>query len=262
MRVLTAAVVCLGLALNASAEVSVQVYRCDGTTALSLKDPNIPDIFSDIMVGTHLVLVVSSDAPVLGEDWWWGALLTTLDDWDRGKLIGRGFNPATQNYESSCLEAAGWSSFVTPVESPDLDRIGFNLSADSGPVAGDWFVLDYRAEKVGSCDARLFEYTVVGNEPVKGDPRDDDAAKPLVETIVETLTLTQVPSCDLNSDHIVNFRDFALLTSHWRQVAGPDPAAPALPDLDADGLIGPSDISQFTDFWLERTDCSEIVAEP
>lgn len=264
MRVLAAAVVCLGLALNASAGVSVHVYRCDGTTPLSLKDPNTPDVFSDIMVGTRLVLVVSSDAPVLGEDWWWGVLLTTLDDSDRGRLIGRGLTLTERNpkYQGSCLKAAGQAPFVGAVEDTRLNRIGFELIADSGPVAGDWFVLDYQAEKAGSCDVRLFECAVVGNEPIIGEPTGDDEVKPVVETLVETLSFTQVPSCDLNKDHIVNLRDFALLASCWRQKADPDPAAPALPDLDADGLIGPLDIAQFSDFWLEQTDCGGTADQP
>jgi hypothetical protein len=250
MRVFGAMVISLGLTLGASAEVFVNVYRCDGTTPLPLKDPNTPGVYSDIMVGTRLVFVVSSDAPVPAGYWWWGDLMITAEDWERGKLAGRGLDPSglSGNYEGSCLEAAGEDSSVMLVQSSDPCNVGLDLCAEYRAIAGDWFVVDYYAKEVGSCDVKLFENAVV------------DLVK-VVETLSETLTFTHVPSCDFNSDHIVNFRDFASLARHWRQMAGADPTAPALPDLDGDDIIGPSDIAQFSRFWLERTDCTLPAAE-
>jgi hypothetical protein len=270
MRVLAATIICLALAVSASATIFVNVYHCDGVTPLLPKDPNTPYVYSDIMVGTHLILIVSSDEPAPLYKWWWGALLTSMEDWDRGKLAGRDSEPNDKRpYDGSCLEAAGWCPRVTFGEYPDFDRIGFDLMADCDPVAGNWFVFDYYAEEVGVCSVQLFDR---GYGPDEGVPpevggdlldRGEHPDVPIDFNVPdETLSFAHVPSCDLNGDHIVDFRDFVLLTCHWRQTTGTDPAAPALPDLDADSVIGPSDIARFSDFWLERTDCGEPAAEP
>lgn len=267
LRVL--ALVVIGFVQGAAAEVFVTAYRCDGTTPLPYKDPNIPGMYSDIMVGTRLVLIVSSDTATEGgdplddlpPDWerpeddpeghlvegWWGGLQCTWDDWERGKLAGRGLNPngMIPSYEGSCLEAAGAMAYATFVDYlPSIKKIGFDLLADDGVFAGDWFVLDYHAEKAGSCEIGLFDYLVSFDEPIR------------------ILTFTHVPSRDFNGDTVVDFEDFALLAPHWRQAGNADPNGAATPDLDGDGLVTPSDIAAFSQYWLERTDCNDPPAEP
>jgi len=247
MRVLAAIALSVILASLASAEVFVKAYRCDGKTPLAPKDPNTPRVYSDIMVGTRLVLVVSSDEPRKRNPWW-GGLQSTWDNWERGRLAGRGYDPneGSLNYSGSCLPAAGRSPLVTFVEYPELDlnRVGFDLTTYPDALAGDWFVLDYIAEEVGTCDVGLFDYALSFDVPK------------------ETLSFTHVPSRDFNGNGIVNFDDFASLASHWRQPVEPN-ADPAYPrDLSADQLIGPSDLAMFSGYWLERTDCGAPAAEP
>ncbi len=247
MRVLVATIISAVFASLAPGEVFVTAYRCDGTTPLTLKDPNTPHVYSDIMVGTKLVLVVSSDE-LRKRDPWWGALLSTQDDWEHGKLMGRGYdaNDPMLNYWGSCLPAAGRSPLVTFfVEAPGLDlyRIGFDLMTYPDALPGDWFVLDYIAEKAGPSHVGLFDYAL-----------SLDVAK-------ETLAFTHVPSRDFKGNGIVDFADFASLALHWRQPIDPnvDPAPPQ--DIDADHLIGPRDLAMFSQYWLERTDCA-VPAEP
>jgi hypothetical protein len=75
----------------------------------------------------------------------------------------------------------------------------------------------------------------------------------------ETLTFSHVPSRYFNGSGIVNFADFASLAARWRQPA--DPATGAACDLNTDTVIGPADLAMFSDYWLERTDCSAPAAE-
>lgn len=235
MRMLMAVALSVGLASVAAAEVSVRVFRHDGKTPLTLADPNDPNVYRDIMVGTRLVLLVNSDRGGC----WWGSLQVTLDDWERGQLAGRGFDPnsPTLNYEGSCLEAAGLLPTVSFVESSDM--LGFDLSTTRYAVPGDWFVLDYHALAAGTCSAGLFDY-------------DFDFFTPKM-----ILSFNHVPTRDFKGDTIVNFKDFALLASQWRQATPPDPNAVSPFDLDADRFIGIRDMERFSDYWLERTDCNE-----
>jgi len=247
MRVLAAIAISIVFASLAPAEVFVTVYRCDGKAPLTLKDPNTPRVYSDIMVGTRLVLVVSSDKP-RNRNQWWGGLQSSWDDWERGNLLGRGYDPneGSWNYVDSCLPAAGRSPLATFVEYPEdeLNRIGFDLWTYPEALAGDWFVLDYIAEKVGSSNVGLFDYGLSFDVPK------------------ETLSFAHVPSRDFDGNGIVDFADFASLASHWRQPVDPN-ANPARPhDLDADLSIGPSDLAMFSEYWLERTDCAAPAAEP
>jgi hypothetical protein len=111
-------------------------------------------------------------------------------------------------------------------------------------VAGDWFVLDYVAEQIGLCSVGLFDLTSSLTVPI------------------ETLSFTHVPSRDFDGDGIVNFADFVSLASHWGQPADPNAGSAGPWDLDADRLVGPADLGMFSEYWLERTDCSSPVAEP
>jgi len=259
MRVLAAIAISIVFASLAPAEVFVNVYRCDGKTPLAPKDPNTPHVYSDVMMGTRLVLVVSSDKPWQEITGWWGGLQSTWDDWERGKLLGRGHDPNSPalNYRDSYLPAAG-----IPVRPPipfpdhepivafveysefDLNRVGFELTTLRDAFAGDWFVLDYVAEKVGSSNVGLFDYGLSFDVPK------------------ETHSFVHVPSRDFNGNGIVDFADFASLASHWRQPVDPN-AEPSRPrDLDGNLSVGFSDLAMFSEYWLERTDCTGPAAEP
>jgi len=268
MRMLGALAITLVLASITSAEVFVTVYRCDGKTPLAVKDPNTLNVYSDIMVGTRLVLVVSSDASWKKEEFiegteftdpywilygWEGSLRCAWDDWEHGKLLGRGPKPADPrglsiNYLGSCLPAAG-IPFSDGRHEPTVifwegsSWTGFWLNTLPDVPAGDWFVFDYVAEKVGSCNVNLF---------------DDELSLKVPQ---ETLTFNHVPSRDFNGDRIVNFADFVSLASAWRQPVDPNGQSQGPHDLDGDQLIGPFDLAMFADYWLEQTDCA-VAAEP
>jgi len=166
--------------------------------------------------------------------------LVSAEDWDVGTLAPRGAEPA---YSDSRLEASAVTSIVTVVVAW-LDQFGIQLVAYGDAVAGDWFVLDYHAETVGSCDVAL--YDLDWN----------------LETPIEILSLTHVPTRDFDGDTLVNFADFALLAARWHQGPDTDPNAVASPDLNGDGWVDPLDVALFSEFWIDRTDCNEPLNRP
>jgi hypothetical protein len=250
MKTLFVLVVAVAVSRLALAKVWTTVYRCDETTPLEAVDPNHPTIYRDIMVGTRLVIVVSSDAPGIYGDHqlWSGGLVISLDDWQRGTLSGRGYDQKRRNYDGSFLAAAGPLGSVTVryrvYFQPDL-RNGFDLGVSQFSVAGDWFVFDYHAEQTGFCDVGLYDYHASSDVPL------------------ETLSFTHVLSRDFNGDSVVDFQDFALLASRCGTTVAPDPNGPdALFDLDSDGRIDLGDIASFSEYWLERTDCRPPATDP
>lgn len=253
MRLAAGMLIGLLLASLASAGVFVTAYRCDGKTPLTLKDPNLPGVYEDIMVGTRLVLVVRSDEnwskiePGSGgkEQWraygWWGALWCDRDSWNHGKLLGRGYDPDTLqgSYLGSCLPATGSAYYPsnhipTAIFRNGLKGIGFDLVTLEDATAGDWFVFDYVAESVGTCKVKFMDRWVSSDVPQ------------------ETLVFNHVPSQDNNGDGIVSFPDFASLASRWRQPG----------EGEADSFIDPSGLAMFADHWLVRTECSAATTEP
>ena len=171
-----------------------------------------------------------------------------------GRLSARGYNdhPLLPNYDDSCLASAG----DVPLVQYDDSYLGegFQLSSDVlNATAGEWFVLDYRAEGVGTCNVELHEYRGTPDDPLSGI---------LIEVLLDTLSFMHVPSRDFDSDTSVNFVDFALLASQWGQVAIADPNMNGSADLNADGLVDTADMALFGDYWLERTDFNEPDTEP
>jgi len=214
-------------------------------------DSNRPNVYPDIMVGTRLVIVVSSDTG----GYWWGGLLISLEDSDYGTLSGRGFSQEKLIYEGACLPAAGEIPLAVDFMDPDK-TVGFQLTSDAdifaddgslvhrGAVPGDWFILDYSAERVGSCDVGLYDFDANPDIPI------------------EILSFNHVPSRDFKNDGIVNFEDFALLARCWRSAVEPDPNSPDAPfDLKADGRVDVADLTLFTEYRLERTDCNKPAAD-
>ena len=101
---LTIFVLFLCVASIATGEVSTTVHLADGNTPLELADPNVPFVYRDIMVGTKLTIVVSSDT---AESPWSGKLQIAGTDWDYGAISARDYNDVTLDWEGSHLEAAG-----------------------------------------------------------------------------------------------------------------------------------------------------------
>ena len=249
-------VVILAVALTApsGAKVWITAYRCDETTPLAAFDPNYPTVYEDIMVGTRLALIVRSDTG----GYWRGRLQLSSDDTEYATLSGRGYI-ATQpgstlfypNYQGSCLAAAGGRAQVRSVTNvlgtgfELLTRIPGTPARTSPTVAGDWFVIDYRAQQVGVCDVALYDLDVNFYAPT------------------QTLSFTHVPSRDFNSDAVVNFQDFTRLASSWNSATPPDPNSPETAfDLDGNARVDFRDIALFSEYWLERTDCSGPADDP
>lgn len=235
----------------AAARVWVSVYQADGKTPLAVVDANQPNVYGDIMVGTRLTLVLSSDS----SEYWTGNLLLFQDDAKYARLSGRGYVlplPDSRirfaHYRDSRLDAAGTKAAVWDVV--DSNIIGLGFRSDRTPYItggypaypGDWFVADYYAEQAGSPEVGLYDLLVD-----HGVPR-------------QTLSFAHVPSRDFDGDTVVNLKDFALFASRWRSAVDPNSAPEAAADLDADHRVDAADLASFSQYWLARTDSNEPPA--
>ena len=254
MKRLLVLVVVLLFAPATWAKVWTTVYCCDEKTPLAPLDPNHSTVYRDVMVGTRLVIIVSSDTG----GYWLGSLLLSWDDANFATLSARGYTTTVPgstafypNYTGSCLDAAGGKARVRSYARNE--GIGFELSTANSPpssgnppaVAGDWFVIDYRADRVGTCDVALYDWYVSRSVPI------------------QTLSFTHVPSRDFSGDALVDFQDFALFASQWDSTRSPDPNSPdAAFDLDGDAQVDFHDLALFSEYWLERTDCSQAGDDP
>ena len=245
MRMVFALAVIVAVAPLTPANVRTTAYRCDEMTPLEVVDPNRPGVYRDIMVGTRLVIVVSSDTG----GYWLGHLRLSGDDAEYAALAGRGLTAVPEvdmtEYRDSCLEAAGEGATARDYSS--VCGIGFEFQTSPYPpvIPGDWFIFDYRAVRVGYCAVGLYD-------PVAG-----------FDVPIETLSFTHVPSRDFDGDTIVNFEDLALLAGHWRTTVGHDPNSPeAVFDLNSDSRVDADDLALFSEYWLERTDCNDAVLDP
>jgi hypothetical protein len=224
----------------ATARVWTTVYGCDEVTPLAPVDPNHPTVYRDIMVGTHLTIVVSSDTA----EHWAGRLLLSWDDVNEATLSGREYDPELPNYKGSCLPAAGSRPGAWDYLGPEAVGLEF-LSDLFNAAPGDWFVFDYRAEQVGSVDVVLCDLFSGFDAPI------------------ETLSFTHVASRDFNRDGTINFKDLVLLGGYWGLIDASSPnSAPPTFDLSADGRIDTGDLALFSEYWLERMDCSEPLPDP
>lgn len=233
------------------------IYQYDEKTPLTPADPNEPVIYRDIMVGTHLTILIRSDQQ--GE--WTGGLVMTHEDAAYGEIRARGdYYESDFNYALSCLPDAGEIPGISPWVGPMVDErvTGYQFSStpnywfvERPAVPGDWFIFDYLARQTGPCKLELYDYNV---------PPDTNS---LSLTPILILSLNHVPSRDFNADRVVDWRDFARLASAWRSTHEQDDPngfdAPC--DLDENDLVDANDVTLFCEFWLERTDGPE-AGEP
>lgn len=240
MRMLLPLVLAAILASNVGAGITASVYRADEKTPLPWTDPNVPDVYRDIMVGTRLTVFIESDRA----EYSGGALLVPRDGEQNGLVSARGYREKdfVANFWDSCLEAAG--DYPAVWERDMLEGRGVEFYTDFMPAEGRWFVFDYDAQRVGDCAVELYDY-------------NQDFYAP-----TQVLLFTHVPSRDFDRDTVVNFADFAPLAAQWRQAAVPDPNLNGSPDLNADGLVDSFDVALFSAYWLERTDVNDPVADP
>ena len=217
----------LGIAPIALGQISLNVYDADEITPF--------DCNGHTMVGTRLTLIVSSDS----NDYWSGGLFITGQDRALGTLGGRDYDPNTRDWTGSHFEDAGDLAKVT--EWRDSFIWGFDFytfypvngnSEDNSTVPGDWFIIDYYADEVGECNVGLYGYNISWDEPNY------------------CLTFHNVPTRDLYSDDVVDFRDFAVFSSRWGDTGCVNPNWCAGADLDRDGDVDHNDLGLFIDYWL------------
>ena len=221
--ILATATVCTG-------EVFPQVYLADSNTPLPLRDPNIPFVYRDIMVGTKLTIIVSSD---VNEYWSDGGSLTIEEAYlDYGILSARG-PKVGEDWSGSHLPAAGNEALVVwwPLNEFDL-----YTTVSSDIQAGDWFIIDYNAINIGTCNVGFYDYSISWDNPVY------------------YIRFSHVRTRDFDKDTKVNFSDFAVFASHWQENECGDPDWCEGTDLDTNGGVDVNDLMLFTEYWLEKTE--------
>jgi hypothetical protein len=221
------------------------VYRGDGATLLRAAEAKAISPYYEVMVGTKLAIVIRSDSPGILADrrLWSGWLEISWDDWPRGTLSGRGYNPKSRTYDGSYLPAAGRAAVPQVRYREGPTGVSYSLGVSSYSVAGDWFLLDYQAAQVGDCHVALY-----------------DLESSMVVPIY-TLSFTHVPSRDFNGDSAVDFGDFAVLASQWGAVIDPNCPGRAA-DLNVDHRVDLGDLALFSQYWLERTDRRPAGTDP
>jgi hypothetical protein len=215
--------------------VSTRVCLSDGVTPLELADPCVPFVYRDIMGGTKLTIIVDSN---VAEYWYGGALGVEEEKMlNHGCLYGRGFDGF--GYPGSCLPAAGEDAYVWSTVSYGY---GFELYGGSEPTVGDWFILDYDANAldIGDCNVSFYYY-----EEIEGE---------MVPILLHTLTFHHVRTRDFNDDTKVDFRDYAILASHWLETDCNNSGWCQGTDLDIDGNVDLNDLMLFCEYWLEKTE--------
>jgi hypothetical protein len=223
--------VCMG-------KVSTRVCLADGNTPLELADPCVPYVYRDIMVGTKLTIIVSSD---VNKPWRngpgtdGGSLAIEEAYWNYGVLSARDYNDITYDYEGSHFPAAGNEALVSKWGESGI--LGFDMyTGSTGIEAGDWFIIDYNATGVGICKVGFYDHTKSWFVPIY------------------YLTFSHVRTRDFNNDTMVNFADFAVLASYWQQTNCGSTNNCEGADLDINGKVDFNDLMLFTDYWLDRTE--------
>jgi len=211
-------------------EVSVTLYRSDMQSPMTYQvDPAFPKVrcYGDIMVATHVVILVSSDTAVH----WNGALTVENEHRLSGVVQGRDYNPQESDYRGSHLPPAGERAKVYDWLQSGI--AGLALEGHSRAVAGDWFIVDYTAISEGLCKVRFYDW--YASDPVRWE-----------------FQFTHVRTRDFNLDGRVDFADFAFLAC---AVWAPDEGGPLteVVDLNGDGAVDSRDMALFCQFWLDST---------
>lgn len=227
LQLLAIAILTSSVAMGAK---SSRVCLFDGNTPLELADPCVLWVYRDIMVGTHLTIIVNSTDDGL---WEYGELSIWGTNRDYGVLSGRDYNEITLNWEGSIFPVAGKNAKVEDYQEDDVNR--FTFYTDNDAVAGDWFIIDYNATSIGACQVAFFDGDVNWNDPLY------------------EMSFTHVPSRDFNEDGTVNFTDFTVFASYWGIADCTDPDGCGKADFYDDDVIDVNDLGLFVDFWLERT---------
>ncbi len=224
MKKITILLLFFSMTLPTLGAVSTRVCETDGNTPFDSRD---------IMVGTKLTIIVSSD---VGGYWAMGGGLFIKEAyWDYGILSGRDYNDITMDWEGSRFPAAGDYARVWDWAEEGLG-LGFMFGGDGEAIAGDWFIIDYNAAGVGNCTVDFYDFNV------KDEP-------------IDSFIFHHVRTRDFNNDTKVDFRDYTILASHWQATDCNEPGSPCEgADLDIDGNVEFDDLMLFCKYWLERTE--------
>jgi len=214
----------------ARADVTTRVCLADGNTPLELADANVPWVYRDVMVATHLTIIVSSDANGQRDS----GLFIAGADRDYGVLSGRDYNETTSDWEGSRLPAASDGARVYDWQDDFIS--GFDLYGHRDAVAGDWFIIDYNAVAVGDCNVGFYDYNESMDFPIYD------------------MLFHHVPTRDFSGDGTVNFVDFSVLGLNWHETDCNEPNDCSITDIDGDGIVDERDVVLFAGYWLERTE--------
>jgi hypothetical protein len=207
------------------AQVTLEVYEVDGETIFDGRD---------IMVGTELVFVVSSDT----KDYWSGGLFVAGQDRALGTLNGRDSDLNTRDCNDSHYESAGESAKVWAWR--DSEIWGFDLyTCEINAFAGDWFVIDYEADKAGDCNVDFYDYGISWDNPN------------------QTVSFTHILPQDFNDDDTVNLTDFSIFAANWLAEDCKEPNWCEGTDMTLDGTVDCDDLAFFVEYWLWGTPDSD-----
>jgi hypothetical protein len=224
----------MSISTLATAAIKVRVCEADGST---------PFDYRDIMVGTKLTIIGSSESPVP----WDCGIFVGLDYYLVGELTARGpliLPPPYLDWSGSHFPAAGDASVVWDWED-QVHGFGFFCYCGIDPEPNDWYILDYTALDVGDCNVIIY---------------DKQSMEPTFEPN-SVISFYHVPTRDFyqpavpdpNVDPIVNFKDFTILAGWWQQNCG-SPGGCGGADLDDSSNVDIEDLRLFCDYWLEKTE--------
>lgn len=215
------------MASTAMSEVSTRLQLIDSKMSIPLNDPCVPNVYKDIMVGTRLSIIVSSDTG----GYFSGGLFIVDANQNYGDLSCR--DCISIECRCSIFPDAGVGAGVLSWDDGHLN--GYVVNSPDDANAGDWFIIDYIAANIGLSRIGIF---------------DDNYS---LEQPVYEIFLNQVRTRDFNNDSVVDFTDLALFASYWLQTGCNEPDWCGGSDLDTDGDVNTSDLILFSGFWLDRT---------
>ena len=219
MRKILCLAVWLGAFTNLFATIGWQVFEADGIT---------PFTGRELMVGERLVLICHSSTSIL-DDLWGGEISLTGNNRNLGQLAARG--PYTSyDWQGSHLPAAGDFAEVNNRNTSQVQ--GFQVFTDWEPMAGDWFILDYKATAAGDPNIACSE--IVGPTSV----------------FLQNIVIHQVPTRDFDHDNLINWIDWAILQQNWGAELCQNPGWCVGTDLNRDSRVDILDLQMFVGYWL------------
>jgi len=189
----------------------------------------------DVMVGEKLVVYARCDST----NYAGGGVFVGGDSRNIASVCARDQDPNSINAAGSHFVNAGETARVIQWEDSVIS--GCDLyGSDILSVPGDWFVVDYFADGIGSAQLDFYDYSDSCDFPVS------------------SLTIAQVTSRDVNDDGHVNNLDYSIFSSYFDTQNCADPNGCGRCDLDNDADVDFVDVLMMWDYWL----CTDICEQP